>query len=124
MVETVCIVLPWPNKALAPHAKGHWRPKARATKAAREEAAWLTKEQLIAVGRVPGPHDLRFKYFPPDRRRRDIANVHAMLKPHIDGIADALGVDDSTFRPHFPVEFSNVEKGGFIFVEIIGARVR
>jgi len=31
---------------------------------------------------------------PPDRKRRDIDNVHASLKSYIDGIASEIGFDD------------------------------
>lgn len=116
MTECVLIPLDWPDSALIPHAKGHWRTKAKATRAARKAAGLLA----IAGGvkNVPGPHDLHFTYYPPDRRRRDIANVHAALKAAIDGIADALDVDDNTFRPYFPAEFEEPIKGGGVLVEV------
>ena len=35
----------------------------------------------------------------PDRRHRDLDNLLAASKPIIDGMAQALGVDDSRFKP-------------------------
>lgn len=35
----------------------------------------------------------------PDKRHRDLDNCHAALKSALDGMADALGVNDRQFRP-------------------------
>lgn len=40
---------------------------------------------------------LRFDFHPPDKRRRDLDNMLASIKAGVDGIADALGVDDQRF---------------------------
>ena len=39
-------------------------------------------------------------FYPPDGRRRDVSNLHAAMKAALDGIAEAMGVDDSTFVRH------------------------
>jgi len=39
-------------------------------------------------------------FYPPDGRRRDVSNLHAAMKAALDGIASAMGVDDSTFLQH------------------------
>lgn len=109
------ITLPWPAVALTPHARGHWRPKAKATKAARAEAHWLAK----AAGVKPNPNAvLRVTYHPPDRAKRDCANMHGRLKAALDGIADAMGVDDNGFRVIFPSEFAAVKKGGEVIITV------
>ena len=36
-------------------------------------------------------------FCPPDHRRRDLDNIIASMKAANDGIADALGIDDSRF---------------------------
>lgn len=111
----VTITLPWPPTALTPHAKGGWRPKARATKSYRAQAFWLAKE--AKVERLPGAV-LTFTYHPPDRARRDVQNMPGRLKAAIDGIADAMGCDDHGFRPRFPDSFAEPRKGGVIIVQI------
>jgi crossover junction endodeoxyribonuclease RusA len=44
------------------------------------------------------PLRVTLKIYPPDKRRRDWDNIVASLKSGLDGIADALGIDDSRFR--------------------------
>lgn len=109
------IRLPWPPKGLTPHAKGHWRPRAAATRKYRHSAFVLAKQQRVE--RMPGAH-LEFTYYPPDRRRRDCQNIPAMLKPAIDGIADAMRCDDHGFRVHYPDAFSEPTPGGAIICHI------
>lgn len=106
------IRLPWPDAKLAPHAKGHWRPKAVATKAARSAAFWMARDAGIRDA-MPDA-ELRFTYHPPDNRRRDASNLSAMLKAYIDGVADAMGCDDQGFRVYYPPRFDGVIKGGEI----------
>ena len=64
-----------------------------------------------------------FAYHPPDKRRRDAQNMPHMLKAAIDGMADAMGRDDSNFRCTFPSKFSEVVKGGKIVVTVTPAIV-
>lgn len=106
------IRLLWPDARLAPHAKGHWRPKAQATKYARQQAFWLARE--AGIRNAMPDAELRFTYHPPDNRRRDASNLPAMLKPVIDGIADAMGCDDNGFSVHYPAQFDGVIAGGEI----------
>ena len=119
-VTSATVILPWPDKRLHAHAKGHWRPKAAATRRARGNAYYLALE--AGVKAIPGPHRLIFTFHPPDRRRRDVSNTVQSLKAHIDGIADALGVDDSTFRVRWPEAFDGVAKGGQVVVEVTTAQ--
>jgi crossover junction endodeoxyribonuclease RusA len=44
------------------------------------------------------PLRVMLRVYPPDKRRRDWDNVVASLKSGLDGIADALGIDDARFR--------------------------
>ena len=44
-----------------------------------------------------GPITLDIEFIEPDKRRRDLDNMLASIKSGIDGIADALGVNDSRF---------------------------
>jgi hypothetical protein len=56
-------------------------------------------------GGAPKWANKRFQFlitaYPPDRRERDDDNVKASLKGHRDGIAQALGIDDSRFDERF-----------------------
>lgn len=115
MENSIVIDLPWPSTKLSSNARGHWRPKAEATKTARLAARILARN--AGVGSWPNAV-LMFAYFPPDDRRRDVQNMPAMLKASIDGIADAMGCDDHKFRPRFPDHFGKKSKGGYVRIGI------
>lgn len=53
----------------------------------------------------------------PDRRARDRDNLLAASKPSLDGIADALGVNDARFNPVI-IRRGYSLKDGFVMVEI------
>jgi crossover junction endodeoxyribonuclease RusA len=65
---------------------------------------------------------LRIEFIPPDARRRDDDNCLSCFKAGRDGIAEALGVDDSRFVTTFWLSDKPV-KGGMVRVSIgeIGA---
>jgi crossover junction endodeoxyribonuclease RusA len=109
------VVLPWPPKGLQPHAKGHWRPKAKATKAYRAEAR--KRAEAVGVARDPGAV-LTITCHPPDRRRRDCQNMPSQLKAAIDGIADAMGCDDKGFRVRFPEAFAEPVADGSVVIVV------
>lgn len=62
--------------------------------------AWLIAKPIVR-GYVPMTDEiaLRLVFVQPDKRRRDRDNLLAAAKPQIDGIADAMGIDDSRFNP-------------------------
>lgn len=115
------ITLSWPDKALFPNRKGgrHWSVYQKAKEAARTEGYMATKE---VVGRAEpmlcdtAPVTITFHM--PDRRRRDIDGLYGAIKHQIDGIAKALGVDDSIFRPVTLNDALDTSKRGFVTVEI------
>jgi crossover junction endodeoxyribonuclease RusA len=61
------------------------------------------------------PLRVTLRVYPPDKRRRDWDNVIASLKSGLDGIADALGIDDSRFRLSIEM-LPEVAKGGRVDV--------
>ena len=114
----ITIRLPWPPKELSPNARVHWAKKAKAAKQYRE-LAWA---QTLLNGDADAPIDwiecynLRLTFHPPDRRRRDLDNMLASIKAGIDGIADAIQVDDQ----HFSLTLQRGEptKGGEVVAVI------
>lgn len=113
------VTLPWPAKELSPNARVHWGAKSRAKAAARDYAGKATladippaTRQAIAHGDDPIP--MKVVFYPPDKRRRDDDNMVGSFKSLRDGIADALGVDDRRFRPHY--FFEEPEKPGRVEV--------
>jgi len=108
------IVLPFPPASLSGHAKGHWRDRSAVTKKHRE---WARLATLAARPAVPASGDIRLtiRFVPPDRRG-DRVNMPNRLKAGLDGIAEALGVNDARFLPTY--EFAEPEKPGRVEVTI------
>ncbi len=117
------LVLPFPDKRLSPNARLHWRQKADAAKRARWDASYAvleaakgslseTRRALVDMTRIP----LTVCFYPPVRRHRDDDNMVGAFKSYRDGIADALGVNDRRFQPHYI--FADPEKPGRVEVEI------
>ena len=113
------VTLPWPVPELFPNHRAHWTVVHRRRKAAKE-AAWAL---CVGAGarKVAGVSEVRFAFHPPNRRLRDVDNVIAAIKGHIDGLAQALCVDDSLIPMRFPETLSEPVPGGAIRVEIIAA---
>ena len=90
------IVVAWPHKSLWPNGRAHWATKAREAKKLRQEAAWATKAASICIGDSPIPIHItvhpKAKGPAPDRD-----NIISAAKHAIDGIADALGINDRHF---------------------------
>lgn len=108
------IELPFPPAALSGHNTGHWRAKADLV---RKHRQWAFTAALAAKWTAPGLGDIpiHFRFVPPDRRS-DRMNFANRLKPYADGIADALGVNDSRFLPTY--EFAAPEKPGRVEVRL------
>jgi crossover junction endodeoxyribonuclease RusA len=115
------ILLPWPDKALSPNSRSLWG-KIRAVTVARELARM---ETINAISLAPGS----WKWFvdcqlsatlifnPPSKRRQDLDGMISRTKPYLDGIFQALCIDDSLIceivaRRSAPV------KGGSVTIEI------
>lgn len=100
---TITITLPWPDPALSPNRKNgkHWAAVHALKNRAKTDAHYLTMAAVVDQGlpefapQIP----LTLTFHTPDRRARDADNLLAASKPLLDGMAGALGVDDSRFEP-------------------------
>lgn len=116
------IPLPWPAGPLHPNfrSRSHW-PKTRALKKARADANIATR--AFSYGRADtrlgaGPLKIVTAFYPPTAHVRDGDNLLASCKAYFDGIAEALGVDDSRFEHQAPILGEPV-KGGNVIVVIL-----
>jgi crossover junction endodeoxyribonuclease RusA len=96
----IAITLPWPPKSLSPNSRKHWAVKARDAKHARQVAGRCVREAGIRPGDfdIPGKLKVTWVFQEPDKRRRDDDNLISSVKAFRDGVADALGIDDSRFE--------------------------
>lgn len=97
------ITFDWPVGKLSPNARVHWSKKAKAVKSYRTSCAWAARaagvKSIVADGEVA----MTITFYPPDNRRRDRDNMIAAFKSGLDGLSDAMGVDDSLFVPTYRV---------------------
>lgn len=95
------VSLPWPVAALSPNSRDRWGT-IKAKKSAKNYAWAVTKAAMPALGvgyrSWAGPIAVHIEFIPAMDRNRDEDNFVAAMKASLDGIASALGVDDSTFR--------------------------
>lgn len=111
------IELAWPAKALSPNfrSRSHW-PRTRALAAAKQEAWGATLAAMYGIKpKIEGRIKLIVRAYPPTAHTRDDDNMIASMKGHRDGIAKALGVDDSCFEQR-PLQWGDPVKGGKIVV--------
>lgn len=112
------IELGWPARALSPNSRAHWAERHRFSKASKDTAYWVTREQLPPCFKHNGSRmSLKITAHPPTKARRDDDNLIASFKPFRDGIAKALGCDDSLFDQQ-PIEWADPEKPGRVIVEV------
>lgn len=107
--------LPWPDKRLSPNARIHWAQKAHVVDEAKRGAYYLALADGLSL--PDEPLQVWIKVCPPDKRRRDIDNIHASLKAALDGIFRAAGVDDSQVK-RTVLDWGEVEQGGAVYVSI------
>lgn len=115
------IRLAWPPKELNPNARVHFHQKARAAKAYRDSAYWLAKSSPVDSGNNEYNEDetqitLQIQFLPPDKRKRDLDNMLSSIKSGLDGIADALCINDQRFALN--ISRGAPVKGGKVMVAI------
>jgi crossover junction endodeoxyribonuclease RusA len=99
LAGVICITLPWPPKELSPNARLHWAAKNRHRKTYRDACYWLSMQEGVRPNVVyPEPLDVAIEFVPPDKRARDQDNMLASIKAGLDGVAQAIGVDDKHWR--------------------------
>jgi len=115
----ITIVLDWPNPALMPNrsAGKHWSNTAAIRAKAKEDAYWLTRKSNDASIFLEKPHAVSLTFIAPDKRRRDLDGCLSSMKPALDGVAKALGLDDSQFRP-ITLDYVHGDKPGSVIVTV------
>jgi len=116
------VVLGWPPTDLSPNARKHWAIVARAKKQYRKDCYSVSKEQLKKYKKetenIPERLVLEMTFIPPDRRSYDRDNLVARMKSGIDGLADALKINDKRFN----TVISTMDQdylGGFVRIRIL-----
>jgi crossover junction endodeoxyribonuclease RusA len=118
----ISVDLAWPPRELHPNGRWHWAVKAKAAKKARATAHNTILEAGIRKGDPDLPQSLKVTaiFFPPNNRKHDIDGCFSAMKASFDGIADALGIDDSKWQFGPPRKEGPV-KGGCVRIELEAA---
>lgn len=110
--------LPFPPSSLSGHNNGAWYNRDKIVATYRAEAFHLTRNAKAKQGfTVPPTGDIAisFLFCPPDNRS-DRTNFAGRMKAQIDGIAEALGVNDKRFLPSY--QFADPCKPGRVVVTL------
>ena len=103
-MDVVSLDLPWPPAALNPNKRLYWAARHRAAAQYRNECFVVAKDMINRAGRIkapvpsplPTPVTATVTFWMPNRRRRDLDNLLAAMKPAWDGLVDAgLLADDN-----------------------------
>jgi len=113
--------LPWPAKELSPNARCHWAMKAAAAKQYRADCFYLAKQAKVKA-KWEGPIHVSLLFCAPDLRHRDLDNCLSSAKALCDGLADALGVNDSRFS--LSLAMGEPHDGGAVYATISQPLVR
>lgn len=109
--------LPFPRSELMPNrANGrNYRALSGIKKQVKHDAYMLT----IAAGLkgIKANNGISIMFHTPDKRKRDLDNMLTAMKNALDGVALALGVDDSTFHP---ITIDRVYGGNKVVIEFLG----
>ena len=99
--SVIRVELDFPPAELFPNrAKGtHWGKLYKLRSDYRETCTWLAKHQLKGWKHQGGNIQLTITFEMPDKRKRDADNCLAAAKGALDGLADALFVNDQFFQP-------------------------
>lgn len=104
----------WPPACLSPNSRSHWALKSKHAKQVKNDAWAQTKLSGIVVDKTKRVKlDITFRT--PTKARHDLDNSLSRCKSLLDGVALALGVDDSKFE--ITIKFGKNIKGGAVEIE-------
>ena len=96
-IQSFSIELPWPQRVLFPNARPHWAVKSKKVKVHRNWARIVTMNEVKAPIHPKGRIGYTIDFTPPINRKRDEDGILSACKSYLDGVADALGVNDTLF---------------------------
>jgi Holliday junction resolvase RusA-like endonuclease len=107
------LTFPWYPKELSPNSSCHFHVKAKKKAIYKELCYWTTKEANIPKSDYKELHIIFYK---PNRRHMDLDNMLASIKSGLDGMCNALEMDDRCFKK-ITIEIAK-DIGGMINIEI------
>jgi hypothetical protein len=127
-VNVISINLPWPSIKLSPNISQHWARLSEAKKSYKTECFLSTMHQIYyntnfnscngqeKYDRYNGL-DIDITFYPPQNRRYDRDNLVARMKSGLDGMCQAMKIDDSIFKC-ITARVGQKKEGGSVLVVI------
>lgn len=111
--------MPWPQAKLSPNARVHWAALAKEKRTYRNQCYITALVQLKTRTEVlpDGALHVELEFVPPNRRSYDRDNLVARMKAGLDGLADALKINDKRFST-LTARVNAEQIGGFVRVRI------
>lgn len=111
------ITFPWYPKQLSPNANVHHFEKAKYKKIYKSECYYHTKAEMPKYPVKTDYTILKITFYKPNNRHMDLDNMLASIKSGIDGMSDALQINDKQFTQITVIKSDKI--GGYIEVEVI-----
>lgn len=96
----ITLILPWPPNGCKINGNRslHWTKVSSAKKGYRDECFFETKRQVVGKFESKEKIPMSIMFHPP-RNTGDLDNFLSSAKSGLDGMCDALGINDKLLRP-------------------------
>lgn len=100
---SISVTLPWPDRRLFPNARVFWATKAKLVKSHRRLAYFeALKIQDAIPAEIRANESIKINYtiqcVPKINRHRDEDGILSACKSYLDGVSDAIGINDRRFH--------------------------
>ena len=119
-MSKLTLTLPWIDSALMPNRKNgrFWASTQKHKSDARNQGYYSSLGKRLPEPTERGTYPVKITFVSPDARNRDLDNCLSACKHLLDGVALGLGVNDKQFRPITIDDAVDVQKKGFLLMEI------
>lgn len=111
------LTFPWYPKELNPNSSKHYLTKAGYKKKYKTECYYQTKSVMPKYPVRTDYKAMHITFHKPNNRHMDLDNMLASIKSGIDGMSDALGINDKCFKRITIEVAENI--GGYIEIELM-----
>jgi crossover junction endodeoxyribonuclease RusA len=101
MTGEIMLNLLWPDPGLSPNARKHYREKAQLISVARQMARFQAlgeRDWWQLYISKDAPLEVKWIFYPPDKRHYDLDGIFSRCKAAQDGIFDALETNDNRVK--------------------------
>jgi crossover junction endodeoxyribonuclease RusA len=112
------ICLPFPPRILHPNARPNVFAKAKAAKAYRAHAFYAAKASGVKKASKGVSAHVDITFHPPNRHKHDLDGLLSSIKNGLDGVSDAIGIDDSLWS--ITIKKGQPIKGGLVSITVTG----